>query len=298
MEPSITIPQEASGADVVKATEGALTLADSYANYTVTTVEEFTTGAEQLARIKGAQKELETKRFAITRPMDEAKKRVMDFFRLFEDKLDDAERHVKKGLIAYKDEQDRIAEEAARVERERAEREANRLREEAQEADRIAAEKERKRLAKLQAEADERQAIEDARLAEERAAAKSEEDVRRAAEQEEAARVRREREQERLHQERLASEAEQRERTARAEILEQRADDKTAAPLAPATPKVKGLTGKKVWKFEIVDVASVPDMYKTVDEKKIRGIVNALKDTADIPGVRIWSETALASRAR
>jgi hypothetical protein len=269
-------------------------LTSHYEGFLVQNDVQYIDGAEELRRIKGQQALLEEKRFAITRPMDSAKKAVMDFFRPFSDRLDDAERHVKKALTDYKTAQDRIAAEAARIERQRAEKEAKRLREEAEEADRKAAEKERERLAELQRKADERQAVEDARLAEERATAKTEDDKRRAEEQEVAAQARRDREQEELHQARLDSEKEQRERTARAATLEERAETATTAPTI-AAPKVKGISTRKIWKFEIVDAGKIPREYLVPNEVAIAGVVRALKNATNIPGIRVYSKDTMSS---
>ncbi len=218
-------------------------LTTHYQDFLVQTDAQYADGADELRRIKQQQSVLEERRFAITRPMDAAKKAVMDFFRPFSDRLDDAEIHVKKALTDYSTEKRRIADEAARLERQRAETEARRLREEARVADEKAAAKERDRLAELQRKEDERE-----RLAAERAAAKTEEDEQRAKEQEAAAEKRRQAEQDRLHQERLESEAAQRERTARAETLEVRAETVVTAPVASA-PKVKGISTRKNWKL-------------------------------------------------
>jgi hypothetical protein len=230
--------------------------------------------------------------------MDTAKQKILDLFRVPMMRLEQAEATIKMTMVKYKDEQDRLAREQQRIERERAEKEAARLREEARKADEIAAEKERKRLAEEQAKADERAAAERERIAEERAAAKSADDQRRVQEQEEAANRRREEEQERLHQERLAAEAEQRERTARAETLEARAEITTTAPVRPGSPKVKGISTRKKWTFEIVDSEKVPDKYKTIDMKKIRGVVQALKADAHIPGVRVYAETIMSAGSK
>ncbi len=300
-----TIEQDAAGADIytrsintpevralAKETDQ---LVGHYDGYAVTNDVQYADGAEELRRIKQQQSLLEERRFAITRPMDAAKKAVMDFFRPFSDRLDDAEMHVKKALTGYATEQKRIADEAARKERERAEKEAKRLREEAEEADRKAAAKERDRLAELQRKEDERAAAEAERLAAEKAAAKTEEDQQRAKEQEEAAEARRQKEQDRLHQERLDSEAEQRERTARAATLETRAETVTTAPVAPA-PKVKGISTRKVWKFEIIDQAKIPNEYLQPNTTAIGGVVRALKGNTNIPGIRVYAEDTMSAR--
>ena len=68
-------------------------------------------------------------------------------------------------------------------------------------------------------------------------------------------------------------------------------------PVAPAVPKQEGSVVKKSWKFAITNEALVPIEYRTVDESKVRKVVNALGDRANIPGVRVWQETAEHSRA-
>jgi|HubBroStandDraft_1064217.scaffolds.fasta_scaffold06463_15 hypothetical protein len=68
-------------------------------------------------------------------------------------------------------------------------------------------------------------------------------------------------------------------------------------PIAPATPKQEGSVVKKTWKFAVDNEALVPIEYRTVDESKIRKVVNALGDKASIPGVRVWQETSEHSRA-
>lgn len=300
-----TIEEQAAGADIYTrsintpevralATETDQ-LASHYQAYQVSNDVEYADGAEELRRIKQQQSLLEERRFAITRPMDAAKKAVMDFFRPFSDRLDDAEIHVKKALTDYAAEQKRIADEAQRRERERAEKEAKRLREEAEEADRKAAAKERDRLAELQRKEDIRAEEEAARLADERAAAKTEEDRQRAEEQEAAAETRRQKEQDRLHQERLDSEAEQRERSARAETLETRAETVSTAPVAPA-PKVKGISTRKKWTYEVVDLAKVPREYLQLNTVAVGGVVRALKGETNIPGIRVTSEDIMSAR--
>jgi hypothetical protein len=53
---------------------------------------------------------------------------------------------------------------------------------------------------------------------------------------------------------------------------------------------------KTSWKFAVDNPAIVPHEYFTLDEAKIRKVVNALGDKANIPGVRVWPETAEHSR--
>lgn len=79
--------------------------------------------------------------------------------------------------------------------------------------------------------------------------------------------------------------------------LEQRAATVVAPIIQREAPKVAGLQMREAWKFQVTDPSLVPREYLVVDEKKIRGVVMALKGEAKIPGVRVYSETAVASSA-
>lgn len=67
-------------------------------------------------------------------------------------------------------------------------------------------------------------------------------------------------------------------------------------PVAPAAPKVEGLSHRSVWKFEVVDKALIPAEYLVVDEKAIGGVVRALKGNTRIPGVRVFEESTVIVR--
>lgn len=94
-------------------------------DFTIATAAEYSDAATQLKDIKAKAKELEDTRKGITGPMDEAKKRVMDFFRRPLQCLVDAEKTIKDGMIAFDKEQDRLrkAEEARLAEEARKEQE-------------------------------------------------------------------------------------------------------------------------------------------------------------------------------
>jgi hypothetical protein len=66
---------------------------------------------------------------------------------------------------------------------------------------------------------------------------------------------------------------------------------------APAVPKQAGSVVKTVWKFEIVDAGQVPREYCEPVPGKIRKVVEALGDKANIPGVRVFPETKEHSRS-
>lgn len=79
-------------------------------------------GAE-LKEIKAKRNQLDALRKSMTAPLDESKKKIMDFFRRPLDWLDDAEAAVKRGMLTFKQDQER----KEREERERAAAEARRI---------------------------------------------------------------------------------------------------------------------------------------------------------------------------
>jgi len=94
------------------------------------TADDYRAAGEQLTRIKHAAIQLEELRLSLTRPLDESKKRIMAMFARPKDDLDGAEAKLKRAMLAYNTEQDRIRREAeARL---RAEAEAEEKRQEAQ----------------------------------------------------------------------------------------------------------------------------------------------------------------------
>lgn len=112
--------------DVREVTAETQAIAALAGSFHVTTVEQYVAAGTELTRIAAAQKRIETVRMAITRPMDAAKKAVLDFFRDPEAKLETAKNTIKRAMIAYDDvqrrareEDQRRADEAARRERER-----------------------------------------------------------------------------------------------------------------------------------------------------------------------------------
>ena len=200
------------------------TLTHQVDTFEVGNADDFEHGAGILMTIKALSKDVESQRKKITQPLDQAKREVMDLFRPLTDSLLNAERKVKRRLVTWKSEQDRIAREEQRKAEQRAR-------------------KERERLQKQ------------------------------------------------------ADEAEEKGRGERAEILRDRAATTVAAAPPTAAPKVAGISTRPVWKFEVIDASKVPDQYKTVDEKKIGGVVRALKGDTDIPGVRVWEESTMAARS-
>lgn len=65
-----------------------------------------------------------------------------------------------------------------------------------------------------------------------------------------------------------------------------------------APQKLAGISTRTDWDFDIINPALIPVEYMIVDEKKIRGVVKALKEQAKIPGVRVFAKAAMAVRAK
>jgi hypothetical protein len=67
--------------------------------------------------------------------------------------------------------------------------------------------------------------------------------------------------------------------------------------LAPTTPKVEGLSFTTTWKWEVTDISQVPHEYMKLDESAIGGVVRAMKDKTNIPGILVYSvQTATKAR--
>ncbi|MDH5511483.1 MAG: hypothetical protein OEZ32_14175 [Nitrospinota bacterium] len=94
---------------------------------TIHTVEDYRAAGEQLTRIKHAAKQLEDLRLSLTRPLDESKKRIMAMFARPKDDLAGAEARLKRGMVAFNAEQDRLRREAEARLRAEAEAEERRL---------------------------------------------------------------------------------------------------------------------------------------------------------------------------
>jgi len=119
----LVIPPPTQEANQAKA-EAEVILSISQA-FTVTTHEEFVGANAELQSIKKKSKEIEAKRQELKAPILEAGRKVDDLFKPALAVLAAAEDAIKKQMIAWQREQERIrwdAEEKARIEMERAER--------------------------------------------------------------------------------------------------------------------------------------------------------------------------------
>lgn len=256
-------PEAIESRPEVQALTTQISQLEAVAGRAVTTAEEYSATAETLRQVKAAQKRLEETRTSLTGPINAALRRLNDFFRAPAERLVNVERSIKRGMVAFDEEQDRIrrekqrqADEEARQARERAEREAAAAREKAErEARELRERAEAEAAAGRQAEAAKLVARADLKI--ERAEVK-------------------------------------------AETLQQAAAA-TVAPIVQAeAPKVRGVATREVWRFEITDPAKVNPAFQMPDEQKIRKTVAALKgDAAAVvgPGVRIWSEKSISAGA-
>lgn len=127
----VTSIENETGAIVATQEREAQAMLDVAQAYVIDSPEMAAAAAEELGSIKGKAKQLEELRMSMTRPLDEAKRRIMDLFRGPQLKLAAAEETIKKAIGVYQAEERRKAEEArgaaeeiARMERERLEAEA------------------------------------------------------------------------------------------------------------------------------------------------------------------------------
>ena len=100
--------------------------------------------SDELREITGKRKQIEEMRLSLTRPLDESKKRIMDLFRAPTERLEQAEKLLRKGVLTYQQAEREKVEKARReaeaklaaerAEAERAQREAERAEREAREA--------------------------------------------------------------------------------------------------------------------------------------------------------------------
>jgi hypothetical protein len=97
------VPVEAK--EIVEATE---TIAKSYDNYVVLTQEGYAGAGDDLLVIKSKIKELTELRLSLTRPIDESKKRIMDFFKKPIDFLENARVAIDKAAKNWWNEQERL----------------------------------------------------------------------------------------------------------------------------------------------------------------------------------------------
>ena len=117
--------------DITPETQAIVDKSENFAleiqTFKVIDQEDYSTAGNYLRDIKGATKQLNDLRKSMTAPLDESKKRIMEFFRKPLDILSKAEGALKCGMLTYQQEQERKRrEEEARLQ-EKARKEAERL---------------------------------------------------------------------------------------------------------------------------------------------------------------------------
>ena len=99
---TLEIPAQAK--QLIEETEIVVAQAQTFA---IATMTDYQLAGEELKAIKGRMKELDDLRKSMTRPLDNAKKAVLGFFRPVSDGLSQAENLIKRAMLGYQQEQER-----------------------------------------------------------------------------------------------------------------------------------------------------------------------------------------------
>lgn len=288
--------------DNILAPVASLTLPDSAAltgraqsalafiqDFTVDSPETYGLAADELKAIKQRANALEEQRTAITGPINKALKAINDLFRGPSEMLSQAERLLKGKMLAWDQEQERIAAEARRKAEEAAAAERRRLEAEAAERQRQAEEQARAAAAAAQAQRDAEAAA---------AAAKAAGDAEAAAAAEREAQA----------QAQAASIAQAATQRAQAEAHVAAETSQMVVAAAPAVERtvVKGISTAKKVDFEVRDlhalvkhIAERPELLALVrvDDVKLRAYVKGLGMATNLPGVRVFEDRVMSARA-
>ena len=262
-----------SATTLTQASEAALSSAK---DLVIDSADMYQIAAEELREIKAMQKRVEEQRTKITVPLNAALKAVNDLFRAPAAFLVQAEAAVKKPMVEWTTEQERLA----AVARREAEEQAR---------------KERERLAAIQREAEEAQ-----RRAAEASRKAHEEAQRLAAAGDAAAAVAAQ--QEAQAQAEVAEAAQ-----SQAEEAAFTADIVTFAPAAEAPAKVSGISGRVTYSAHVDDLLALikavaagtaPIQAICADEKFLGAQARAFKRSGDLyPGVSIRAERIISARS-
>ena len=94
----LTDEAERAAQEANEASIALMARADSFA---IATPDEYQASGELLRTIKAKQKEVSSTRTGITKPMDDAKKRVMGLFKPVAERLDSAESTIKAAMLTF-----------------------------------------------------------------------------------------------------------------------------------------------------------------------------------------------------
>lgn len=124
------------------------------------------------------------------------------------------------------------------------------------------------------------------------------EEIRKYLEQQYALRTEAE-EKARQEKERKFEEARELEKEGKKEEAEQIRQDETAlAPTLPAVVKANGTHLRKHWTWEVDDIDKVPRKLFVLDRLEINKIVREQKGKTNIPGIRVFQESTVATRIK
>lgn len=280
---ALTLPDAAT---MTSRAERALTFIEQFE---IATAEDYALAADELKSIKTRANQIEAQRTSITGPLNQALKAINALFGGPARLLDQAEIILKRKMLAWQQEQERIAaaerakaEAAAAAERKRLADEAAARQAEA-EAQARAAEAAAKAQAQAQAAAEAAQAAGDAQAA--------------AAAQREA--------QAQAQTAQLAQAATQRAQ-AEAATATTTAQLVVAAPVVAPVAKTAGISTAKKLDFEVVDlhalvkhIAQHPELLSLLspDSVRLRAYVRGLGTACALPGVRVVETAVMSARA-
>lgn len=245
------------------------------ADFTIDSDEMMEAAGDDLKGIKKLQKQVEEQRTSITGPLNAVVKTINDMFRAPTSYLADAEAKLKGAMLSYTTEQERIAAEARRIADEAARVERDRLAKEQREQEQQA------RAAAAAAEKAEREAQAAAAAGDHEAARKAGEVARQQAE--------------------VAEEA-----AANAHATSMTAAVVSMPPAVQAAAKVTGISTSKTVDFEVRDlhalvkhVAANPDLISllAIDSVKLRAQVRATGLNTKLPGVYVFEKRGMSARA-
>lgn len=90
----------------------AITLYDQAQSVQIATVDDYSNAGAMLQDVKNRVKQIDELRKSMTRPLDDAKAKIMAFFKPASDKLNDAATIISNTMLVWEDEQERIRQEA------------------------------------------------------------------------------------------------------------------------------------------------------------------------------------------
>jgi hypothetical protein len=246
------------------------------ADFVIDSPEMFDIAGDDLKQVKALQKQVEEKRTGITGPLNQAVKAINDLFRSPKEYLDQAEVTLKRAMIGWTTEQERVAAEARRKAEEEARKERERL-----------AEVQRQQEAQARAAAE---AADRARREAQEAAAKGDAEAAAAA-------------QEQARQQAAAAEV----AAAEANATAQTAEVITMPVAAPTISKVSGVSGRVNYGAQVDDLmllvravaeGKAPVECLLANEKFLGAQARAFKKAGPLyPGVMAVAERGLSARA-